>query len=82
MINPGLNFNKTFREQVVKCLFTTHGKFTQPFIKATSSKNNTSVLALIMFYETIADKKYYRVLSCVICTIIKNCVCIDYLASQ
>ena len=37
-----------------------------------------------MFYETGADNpnKYYRVLCCVIYSIIKNYVCIDYLAHQ
>ena len=35
-----------------------------------------------MFYETIEDEKYYIVLSCVIYTIIKHYVCIDYLACQ
>ena len=65
-------------------MYTTFGEITQPFIKSTLSKNNTSVLALIMIYETRADnpKKYFRVLSCVIYTIIKNYVCIDYLACQ
>ena len=58
------------------------GVITQPFIKATLLKNNTSVLALIMFYEKIADKKAYIVLGCVIYTIIKNYVCIDDLACQ
>ena len=82
MINPGLNVNKAFRSQVKKCMFTTFGEITHPFIKATLAKKNTSVLALIMFYETRADKKSYRVLSCVIYDIIKNYVCIGYLAFQ
>ena len=53
-------------------MYNTFGESTQPFIKATLSKNNTSVLELIMFYETGADnpKKYFRVLSCLIYTII------------
>ena len=65
-----------------KCINTTFGEITQPFIKATLSKKNTSVLALIMFYETRGDnpKKYFRVLSCVVYSIIKNYVCIEYLA--
>ena len=65
-----------------KCINTTFGEITQPFIKATLSKKNTSVLALIMFYETRGDnpKKYFRVLSCVVYKIIKNYVYIDYLA--
>ena len=48
--NPGLNVNKAFREQVEKCMYTTFGEITQPFIKSTLAKNNTSVLALIAFY--------------------------------
>ena len=35
-----------------------------------------------MFYETRVYKKSYRVFSCVISTIIKDCVCVDYLACQ
>ena len=63
---------------------TTFGEITQPFIKSTLANNNTIVLALIIFYEAIADnpKKAFRVLSCVIYTIIKHYVCIDYLACQ
>ena len=82
IINPGLNVNKAFREQGKKFMNTTFGEITQPFIKATLAKNNTSVLALVMFYKTRAEKKYFRVFSCVICTIIKNYFCIDYLACQ
>ena len=48
-INPGFHINKAFRYQVEKCMNTTYGELTQPFIKATLSKNNTSVLTLIMF---------------------------------
>ena len=51
MVNPGLNVNKTFRDQTEKCMYTTFGGITQLFIKATLLKKNTSVLALIMFYE-------------------------------
>ena len=80
MINKGLHVNKSLRDQVKTFMNTTFGEITQPFIKATSSKNNTSVLSLIMFRETRADntKKYFRVLSCVIYTIIKNYVYIDF----
>ena len=73
---------KTSKKKCKNKLFTTFGEITKPFIKATLAKNNTSVLALIMFYETRAYKKYYRVFSCVIYTIIKNYICIDYLAFQ
>ena len=81
MINTVFNVNKAFREQVETCMYTTFGEITQPFIKATFSKKNTSVLALIIFYDTRAynPKKYFRALSCVIYNMIKNFVCIDYL---
>ena len=62
----------------------TFGVTTQPFLKSTSSEKNTIVLEVILFYETIGDKPkiYFGVLSCVIYTIIKNYVSIDYLARQ
>ena len=63
-------------------MFTTFGEITQPFIKSTLAKKNTSVLELVIFYEKIAEKKVYGVFSCVIYTIIKNYVCIDYIACQ
>ena len=40
------------------------------------------MLALIMFYEKIADNIAYGLSSCVIYTILKNYVCIGYLAFQ
>ena len=81
-INPGLNVKTSFIYQVGKCMHTTFGEITQPFIKSTLSQNNTSVLALTIFYKTISDnpKKDFRVLSCVIYTMIKNYVCIDCIA--
>ena len=54
---------------------------TKPFIRATLTKNKTRVLALLMFYEKRKDpKKSFKVLGCVIYTIIKNYVCIEYIA--
>ena len=75
---------KPSEKKVVECMYTTFGEITQHFIKATLSKNNTSVLELIMFYYIRADnpKKAFRVLSCAIYTIIKNYVCIHHLAFQ
>ena len=62
----------------------TFGAITQHHIRATFPKNKTRVLELLIFNETRADntKKSFRVLSCVMCTIIKNYVCIDYLSFQ
>ena len=63
---------------------TTFVELTQPFIKTTSSKTNTSVLALINFHDTRGEipKKAFRVLSCVSYNTIDNYVCTDYLACQ
>ena len=52
MINPTFNINKAFKEQVNKCLKTTFGAITQPHISKILAKNNTRVLALLMFYDT------------------------------
>ena len=41
------------------------------------------MLALLIFYETRkCPKKFFKVLSCVIYTIIRNYVCIDYLGYE
>ena len=73
MINPTLHVNKYFKKQVEKCMNNTFGSLTQPFILKIMTKNNTSVLALLIFYETIKkSEKYFRALSCVIYTIIDN----------
>ena len=84
MINPGLNGYKASRDQVETFMYTTFCEITKPFIKSILSKNNTSVLALIMINETRSynPKKAFGVLSCVIYNIIKNYVWIDYLACQ
>ena len=82
MINPGLNVNKSFKGQVEKWMNIVLGGITKTYINATLEKNNTSVLTLVIFYETRAEKKAYKVSSCVICTIIKNYVFIDYIACQ
>ena len=59
------------------------GPSTQPSIRSTLSKNNTRVLELLMFYETIKNpKEAFKVLSCVIYSIINNYVCIDYIACE
>ena len=79
MINPKF----AFREKVDKCMSSTFGPITQPHIRATLAKSKTRVLALLMFYETINNpKSFSKVLSCFIYTIIRNYVCIDYLACE
>ena len=62
----------------------TFGTITQPFIKYVTKKKNTCVLALVIFYETRHKNatKSFRVLSCVIYTIIDIFVCIGSLDCQ
>ena len=47
-------------------------------------KPNTRLLALVMFFGNGKNdaKKMFKVLSCVIYTILSNYVCIDYLGSE
>ena len=67
MSNPRLNDNKAFIEQVLKCMYTIFVETTQPFSKSTLSKNNTSLLAFVLFYETKENNfmRDIRVFSCV-----------------
>ena len=56
---------------------------TQPHTDKRLEKKNTRVLALLIFYETRKNpEKFFEVLSCVIYEIIRNYICIDYLASK
>ena len=71
MINPTFNINKAFTEQVDKFMNITFSPLIQLYISATLTKNTTRVLALLIFYETRNNpKKYFKVLSCFIYTII------------
>ena len=47
-------------------------------------KRDTRVIALVVFYElgNFNPRKMFRVLSCVIYTIIERYVCIDYLCKE
>ena len=47
-------------------------------------KNNMCVIALVMFYDNITKyaTEVYRVLGCVLYSVIDNYVCIDYLCCQ
>ena len=79
-MNPNLIMNKVFRYQVKVCMKTTFNTSTMTNISKILLKPNKRVLALVMFFEKRKNaKKIFRVLSCVIYTIIRNYVCIDYL---
>ena len=72
MFNPVLHTNKCFRDQVKACLNNTFGADTNKHINKTLMKRDTRVLALVVFYEigNINPRKMFKVLSCVIYTII------------
>ena len=55
MINPSLYFNKIFKTQVEKFLGTSFSIRTTKVIIIFLTKNNTSVMALIMIYENNGD---------------------------
>ena len=75
---------KVFREQVKPCFSKTFGIDTNKHIHKTLKKQNTRVLALVVFYElgNINSRKIFKVLNCVIYTIIDRYVCIDYLGTE
>ena len=66
------------------CLKNTFGPDTNKHIHKTLMKQNTRVLALVVFYEIgdINPIKMFRVLSCVIYTIIDRYIIIDYLGTE
>ena len=84
MMNPNLSINKAFKEQVKVCMKNTFSTTTQSHISKILLKPDTRVLSLVMFYETrkTNTNKMFKVLSCVIYTIIINYVCIGYLVSE
>ena len=83
MLNPILENNKAFKDQVKACLSNTFGADTNKHINKILMNRDTRVLALVVFYEhgTFNPRKTIRVLSCVIYTIIDRYVCIDYLGT-
>ena len=84
MLNPVLHTNKAFKDQVKACLNNTFGADTNKNINKTLMKRDTRVLALVVFYElgNFNPRKMFRVLSCVIYTIIDRYFCIDYLGTE
>ena len=84
MINPSFNFNKVSREQVEKYLSSTFHDRTMETIRDCMRSKNTCVMALIMFYENngVKQKIMYRLLRCILYTIIDTYVFIDYLSCQ
>ena len=83
MMNQNLYRNIFFKDQVELCFKHTFGPDTNSRINKTLQKK-TRVLALVIFYDSgeIIIRKLFRVLSCVIYTIVDKCVCIDYLVSK
>ena len=84
MINPSLHINKMFKTQVEKCLGCSFSIETMHTIKKFPMKKNTSVMVLIIIYETVgmSIKSVYIVLSCVVYTLIGNYGCTGYLPCQ
>ena len=84
MINPSLHVKKVFIKQVEKCLNATFHETTMENIRDFLKNKNTCVITLIMFYgdNGVKPKQMYRVLSCVLYSIIDNYFCIDYLLCQ
>ena len=72
-----------FTDQVKIFLSSTFGSDTVKQINGILKKHNTRVISLVMIYELgdFSTIKVFKVLSCVVYTMIKKCVCIDYLCT-
>ena len=84
MCNPTLYRHKVFKEQVKLCLNSTFCADTNKQINVILKRPNTIVIALIVNYEhgSYSTRKMFKVLSCVVYTIIDKYVCIDYLCTE
>ena len=84
MCNPTAYKHKVFKDQVKSCLGNTFGADTNKHINEILLRPNTRVIALIVNYEhgSFSTIKMFKVLSCVIYTIIDKYVCIDYLYTE
>ena len=76
--------NNAFRKKVEKLLGVYFSTRTMKTIKNRLMEKNTSVMELIMIYENNGEipKQFYRVLSCVVYTIIDTYTFINYLRCQ
>ena len=77
MINPTLYRNRDFKDQVKVCFKHIFGPDTISHINKILQKKNTRVLVLVIFYESgkTIIRKLFRVLSCLIYTIIDTYFC-------
>ena len=84
MINHSPKFNNAFLTQVEIFLGDYLYISTMKTIKNCIMKKNTSIIALIIIYENNGKdtKTVYKVLICVVYTLIENYVCIEYLSCQ
>ena len=84
MINPTLYKNKYFKEQVKVCFRNTFGPDTTSHIntKLLKKEYNISSISYLLWEWEINPRKMFKVLSCVIYTIIDRYVCIDYLGTD
>ena len=84
MFNPTLHTKKVFKDQVKACLGNTFGADTNKHINNILLRHNTRVISLIVNYDhgSFSARKLFKVLSCVIYTIIDKYVCIDYLCTK
>ena len=84
MCNRTLYRHKVFKEQFKLCLNNTFGADTNKQINVILKIPNTRVIALVVRYEhgNLNSREMFKVLSCVIYTIIDRYVCIDYLCIE
>ena len=82
--NPTLYKHKVFKDQVKSCLGNTFGTDTNKHINDILLRPNTRVITLIVNYEhgSFSTRFFFKVLSCVVYTIIYKYMCIEYLCTE
>ena len=78
MLNPGLSINKAFREKVESNMDLRFISKKMITIIRVLIKKNTCVFSILIFDEN-TNNTILKVLSSIVCLIIKNHVCADYL---
>ena len=81
---PYITCQQGVHRSSLKCSKEAFNSSTQTGIKSVIKKENTCVIAIVVFYETRTTNpmKVCRVLSCVVYYVVYNYVCIEYLGCQ
>ena len=78
MVNPELNINKAFKEQVESNMTNSFSGKTIMTARKGFKKGNTCIISIIMFYDDI-NNMIFKVSSSIVYCIMENYACVDYI---